>query len=204
MEVVHAVEIRGAAGIDRLPVEAPVGGEEHRTVRAHGLAEAIGAQVEVEERDVTLLGPARTAASRLSLTQGINSLGTTLAPLVGAWLILDGAGLRGLVALAGARARRVPAHRAARASTGRSRGARAELRSHAGGRPAHRHRRPRAHVSWRHTAVRHGAAEPRHAPHRLGRQLGLPLRRPRRVRLQPHAPFRHRRARLRSRWWCGT
>lgn len=41
---------------------------------------------------VTLLGPARTAASRLNLTQGINSLGTTLAPAVGAWLILEGAG----------------------------------------------------------------------------------------------------------------
>ena len=41
---------------------------------------------------VTLLGPPRTAASRLSLTQGINSLGTTLAPVVGAWLILDGEG----------------------------------------------------------------------------------------------------------------
>ncbi|MCA9706442.1 MAG: hypothetical protein KDK70_11385, partial [Myxococcales bacterium] len=40
---------------------------------------------------VTLLGPPRTAASRLNLTQGINSLGTTLAPAVGAWLILGGA-----------------------------------------------------------------------------------------------------------------
>lgn len=45
---------------------------------------------------VTLLGPSRTAASRLSLTQGINSLGTTLAPLVGAWLILDGGGAAGV------------------------------------------------------------------------------------------------------------
>lgn len=45
---------------------------------------------------VTLLGPPRTAASRLNLTQGINSLGTTLAPLVGAWLILDGEGAQGV------------------------------------------------------------------------------------------------------------
>lgn len=45
---------------------------------------------------VTLLGPPRTAASRLNLTQGINSLGTTLAPVVGAWLILDGEGASGV------------------------------------------------------------------------------------------------------------
>lgn len=45
---------------------------------------------------VTLLGPPRTAASRLSLTQGINSLGTTLAPVVGAWLILEGEGAEGV------------------------------------------------------------------------------------------------------------
>ncbi len=41
---------------------------------------------------VTRLGPPKTAASRLNLTQGINSLGTTLAPAVGAWLIFDGQG----------------------------------------------------------------------------------------------------------------
>ena len=41
---------------------------------------------------VTLLGPPRTAASRLNLTQGINSLGTTLAPAVGSYLILEGQG----------------------------------------------------------------------------------------------------------------
>jgi len=45
---------------------------------------------------VTLLGPPRTAASRLNLTQGINSLGTTLAPVVGAWLILEGQGAEGV------------------------------------------------------------------------------------------------------------
>lgn len=47
---------------------------------------------------VTVLGPARTAASRLNLTQGINSLGTTLGPAVGAALILeqaDAAAVRG-------------------------------------------------------------------------------------------------------------
>lgn len=45
---------------------------------------------------VTLLGPPRTASSRLNLTQGINSLGTTLAPVVGAWLILEGTGAEGV------------------------------------------------------------------------------------------------------------
>ncbi|MCX4246007.1 sugar MFS transporter [Paraliomyxa miuraensis] len=45
---------------------------------------------------VTLLGPPRTAASRLNLTQGINSLGTTLAPVVGSWLILEGQGAQGV------------------------------------------------------------------------------------------------------------
>ncbi|TYQ04549.1 UNVERIFIED_ORG: FHS family L-fucose permease-like MFS transporter [Zoogloea ramigera] len=41
---------------------------------------------------VTILGPAATASGRLTLTQGFNSLGTTVGPLVGAWLILsDGA-----------------------------------------------------------------------------------------------------------------
>ncbi len=45
---------------------------------------------------VTLLGPPRTASSRLNLTQGINSLGTTLAPVAGAWLILEGAGAEGV------------------------------------------------------------------------------------------------------------
>lgn len=36
---------------------------------------------------VTVLGPERTAASRLNLAQGFNSVGTTLGPLVGGWLI---------------------------------------------------------------------------------------------------------------------
>jgi len=38
---------------------------------------------------VTALGPARTAASRLTLTQAFNSLGTTVAPALGGVLILS-------------------------------------------------------------------------------------------------------------------
>jgi MFS transporter, FHS family, L-fucose permease len=38
---------------------------------------------------VVLLGPARTSSSRLTLAQAMNSLGTTLAPLVGGLLILS-------------------------------------------------------------------------------------------------------------------
>lgn len=40
---------------------------------------------------VTILGPARTASSRLNLTQAFNSLGTTIAPWLGGILILGGA-----------------------------------------------------------------------------------------------------------------
>ncbi len=40
---------------------------------------------------VTILGKPETAASRLNLTQAFNSLGTTLAPLFGAFLILSAA-----------------------------------------------------------------------------------------------------------------
>jgi FHS family L-fucose permease-like MFS transporter len=48
---------------------------------------------------VTLLGPARTAASRLNLSQGFNSLGHTLGPQFGAFLILrEAAGLEGAAA----------------------------------------------------------------------------------------------------------
>ena len=39
---------------------------------------------------VTNLGPQRTAASRLNLSQAFNSLGTTIAPIFGGWLILSG------------------------------------------------------------------------------------------------------------------
>ena len=42
---------------------------------------------------VTVLGPAGTASSRLTLTQAFNSLGTTIAPHVGGILILSGAAL---------------------------------------------------------------------------------------------------------------
>ncbi len=38
---------------------------------------------------VTVLGPARTASSRLTLTQAFNSLGTTIAPWIGGILILS-------------------------------------------------------------------------------------------------------------------
>lgn len=41
---------------------------------------------------VTVLGPARTASSRLTLTQAFNSLGTTIGPYVGGLLILSAAG----------------------------------------------------------------------------------------------------------------
>jgi FHS family L-fucose permease-like MFS transporter len=40
---------------------------------------------------VTVLGDARTASSRLTLTQAFNSLGTTVAPTLGGMLILSGA-----------------------------------------------------------------------------------------------------------------
>jgi FHS family L-fucose permease-like MFS transporter len=39
---------------------------------------------------VAALGPPRTASSRLTLTQAFNSLGTTIAPLLGSLLILSG------------------------------------------------------------------------------------------------------------------
>ncbi|MCS0632419.1 sugar MFS transporter [Telluria mixta] len=41
---------------------------------------------------VTVLGPAATASSRLTLTQAFNSLGTTVGPALGGILILAGAG----------------------------------------------------------------------------------------------------------------
>lgn len=39
---------------------------------------------------VTRLGPEETSSSRLTMTQAFNSLGTTVAPLFGAWLIFGG------------------------------------------------------------------------------------------------------------------
>ncbi len=47
---------------------------------------------------VAVLGPARTASSRLTLTQAFNSLGTTIGPAIGGVLILSA----GAVAVAGA------------------------------------------------------------------------------------------------------
>jgi FHS family L-fucose permease-like MFS transporter len=38
---------------------------------------------------VTVLGPAASASGRLTLTQAFNSLGTTVGPVVGGWLILS-------------------------------------------------------------------------------------------------------------------
>ena len=38
---------------------------------------------------VSTLGPANTASSRLTMTQAFNSLGTTVAPFFGSWLILS-------------------------------------------------------------------------------------------------------------------
>lgn len=38
---------------------------------------------------ITILGPAKTASSRLTLIQGVGSIGTTLAPLFGAYFILS-------------------------------------------------------------------------------------------------------------------
>ncbi len=40
---------------------------------------------------VAILGPVQTASSRLNLAQGFNSLGTTVAPRFGSWLILGAA-----------------------------------------------------------------------------------------------------------------
>jgi FHS family L-fucose permease-like MFS transporter len=37
---------------------------------------------------ITVLGPSATASSRFTLIQGVGSLGTTVAPLLGSWLIL--------------------------------------------------------------------------------------------------------------------
>ncbi len=39
---------------------------------------------------VGALGPSKTASSRLTMTQAFNSLGTTVAPFFGAWLIFSG------------------------------------------------------------------------------------------------------------------
>jgi len=38
---------------------------------------------------VTILGPERTASSRLNLAQGFNAIGTAIGPLIGGWLIFQ-------------------------------------------------------------------------------------------------------------------
>jgi FHS family L-fucose permease-like MFS transporter len=65
---------------------------------------------------VTVLGPASTASSRLTLTQAFNSLGTTIAPYVGGILILSGAAV-GADRLAAMNATELAAYRAHEASS---------------------------------------------------------------------------------------
>ncbi|MGC3959933.1 MAG: sugar MFS transporter [Verrucomicrobiota bacterium] len=38
---------------------------------------------------ITILGPEKTASSRLNLAQGFNSIGTTIGPIIGGWLIFQ-------------------------------------------------------------------------------------------------------------------
>ncbi len=66
---------------------------------------------------VTLLGDARTASSRLTLTQAFNSLGTTVGPLFGGMLILGGAVLLSEADIAAMDTAQRAAHRAAEAAT---------------------------------------------------------------------------------------
>jgi FHS family L-fucose permease-like MFS transporter len=65
---------------------------------------------------VTVLGPAGTASSRLTLTQAFNSLGTTIAPYVGGILILSGAAV-GADRLAAMNATELAAYRAHEAAS---------------------------------------------------------------------------------------
>lgn len=65
---------------------------------------------------VTVLGDAKTASSRLTLTQAFNSLGTTIAPSLGGMLILSGA-LVGADQIAAMSAAEQAAHRAKEAAT---------------------------------------------------------------------------------------
>ena len=57
---------------------------------------------------VAVLGPPRTASSRLTLTQAFNSLGTTIGPAVGGLLILSAVGAAGAGAAADAASVRGP------------------------------------------------------------------------------------------------
>ena len=65
---------------------------------------------------VTVLGSPRTASSRLTLTQAFNSLGTTIAPALGGFLILSGSTL-GLAELAQLPAVQQASYRASQAAS---------------------------------------------------------------------------------------
>jgi len=66
---------------------------------------------------VTVLGPAATASSRLTLTQAFNSLGTTVGPALGGMLILAGASTLTADQIAAMDAAGQAAHRAHEAAT---------------------------------------------------------------------------------------
>jgi FHS family L-fucose permease-like MFS transporter len=66
---------------------------------------------------VTVLGPAATASSRLTLTQAFNSLGTTVGPALGGMLILAGASTLTADQVAALDAAGQAAHRAHEAAT---------------------------------------------------------------------------------------
>ena len=66
---------------------------------------------------VTVLGDARTASSRLTLTQAFNSLGTTIAPAIGGMLILGGAAVLAPEQLAHLQPAQQLAYRQAEAAT---------------------------------------------------------------------------------------
>ncbi|EMR02132.1 sugar MFS transporter [Cesiribacter andamanensis] len=55
---------------------------------------------------VAILGPPQTASSRLNLTQALNSFGTTIAPLLGGYLIFEG--VAGAAASSGAESVKIP------------------------------------------------------------------------------------------------
>jgi MFS transporter, FHS family, L-fucose permease len=55
---------------------------------------------------VAILGPPETASSRLNLTQALNSFGTTIAPLLGGYLIFEG--VSGMATTSGAESVQIP------------------------------------------------------------------------------------------------
>ena len=65
---------------------------------------------------IAMLGPKETSSVRLNLAQAFNSLGTTLAPMLGAWLILEGT-VKSAAELAAMPATEVLAYRATQASS---------------------------------------------------------------------------------------